>query len=151
MHSLDNSFSTEGLKEEDHTKRAEFVLLNATKIGVPELLRAQDIVTGNTKLNTIFIAELFNTRHGMEELTKEEYEAASMVDDDIEGSRDERAFRLWINSLGIEDLYVTNLYDEASDGLILLKVIHKLDNTVVDWKKVEKNPNNRFKKGINCT
>lgn len=32
----------------------------------------------------------------------------------------------------------------------MLKVIHKLDNTVVDWKKVEKNPNNKFKMGINC-
>jgi len=33
----------------------------------------------------------------------------------------------------------------------MLKVIHKIDDTVVDWKKVEKNPNNRFKMGINCT
>ena len=68
-----------------------------------------------------------------------------MIDDDIEGSRDERAFRLWINSLDIEDLHVTNLYEEARDGLLLLKVIHRLDNTVVDWKKVDKNPNNKFK------
>lgn len=33
----------------------------------------------------------------------------------------------------------------------MLHVIHKLDNTVVDWKKVDKNPNNKFKKGINCS
>lgn len=65
--------------------------------------------------------------------------------DDIEGSKEERAFRFWINSLNIEDLYVNNLYEEARDGLLLLKVCHKLDNTVVDWKKVEKIPNNRFK------
>jgi len=42
------------------------------------------------------------------------------------------------------------LYAEARDGLVFLKVIHKLDNTVIDWKKVEKNPNNKFKEGINC-
>lgn len=70
--------------------------------------------------------------------------------DDIEGTKEERAFRFWINSLEIDGVNVNNLYEEARDGLILLKVIHKLDNTVVDWKKVEKIPNNRFKQGINC-
>jgi len=47
--------------------------------------------------------------------------------------------------LNIDDLQVNNLYEEARDGLLLLKVIDKLDPTVVDWKKIEKNPNNRFK------
>lgn len=73
------------------------------------------------------------------------YEAVKLEWDDIEGTKEERQFRFWINSLDIEGLYVTNLYAEASDGLLLLKVIHKLDPTVVDWKKVDKNPNNRFK------
>ena len=45
---------------------------------------------------------------------------------------------------------VTNLYDEASDGFILLKVIDRIKPGSVDWKRVEKNPNNTFKKGINC-
>jgi hypothetical protein len=30
---------------------------------------------------------------------------------------------------------------------VLLKVIHKINPNVVDWKRVEKNPNNHFKKG----
>lgn len=68
----------------------------------------------------------------------------------MEGTRDERAFRFWINSLNLENIYINNLYEECRDGLVLLHVIHKLDNTVVDWKKVDKNPNNTFKKGINC-
>lgn len=49
-----------------------------------------------------------------------------MLDDDIEGSREERAFRFWINSLGIEDVFITNLYDEVKDGLVLLKVMDKI-------------------------
>jgi plastin-1 len=69
---------------------------------------------------------------------------------DIEGTQEERAFRFWINSLDIDGMNVNNLYEEARDGLLLLKVIHRLDNTVVDWKKVEKIPNNKFKQGINC-
>jgi len=112
MHSLDSSFSLEGLKEEDNVKRAELVIAGAMNIGVPELIRPVDITTGNTKLNTVFVAELFNIRHGLEELTKEEYEAAKMLEEGEEGSKEERQFRLWINSLGIDDLYITNLYDE---------------------------------------
>jgi plastin-1 len=122
-------------------------------IAAPELLAAKDLMEGNSKLNTMFIANLFNTRHGLEELKEEEkalVDAVANDYDDIEGERDERAFRLWINSLNIEDVYVNDLYEEARDGLLLLKVIHRIDETVVDWKKVEKNPNNKFKMGINC-
>ena len=36
------------------------------------------------------------------------------------------------------------------DGQVLLKVIHKINPNVVEWNRVEKNPNNNFKKGINC-
>lgn len=124
------------------------MIKNSEALGVPPLIRPSDITSGNVKINTVFVASIFNTKHGLEELNeqeKEAYEAASLIDDDIEGSREERAFRLWINSLSIEDLHVTNLYDEARDGLLLLKVINKINPSVVDWKKVDKNPNNKFK------
>ena len=142
--------SLEGLQEEDLIKRAEIVINNSIELGVPPLVRPTDITTGNVKINTVFISELFNTKHGLEELTQEEIEKFGILNDDVEGSRDERAFRFWINSLNINDIYINNLYEECRDGLVLLHVIHKLDNTVVDWKKVDKNPNNKFKAGINC-
>mmetsp|Transcript_25284 Transcript_25284/g.19039 ORF Transcript_25284/g.19039 Transcript_25284/m.19039 type:complete len:195 (+) Transcript_25284:992-1576(+) len=126
---------------------------NSKAIGVPEVVTAHDIVSANVKLNTIFVSSIFNTKHGLEELNQQEQEAYEKVKlewDDIEGTMEERAFRFWINSLNIEDLHVNYLYDEASDGLILLKVCHKLDNTCVNWKVVEHHPNNKFKKGINC-
>jgi hypothetical protein len=37
-------------------------------------------------------------------LTAEEYEKAKLLWDDIEGTKEERTFRFWINSLNIEDL-----------------------------------------------
>ena len=155
LHSIERSCGLEALAEGDLVKRAEFVVRNSVdKIGAPELLAAKDIAEGNAKLNVVFLAELFNTKHGLEELNEEEkaqVESATNDYDDIEGSRDERAFRLWINSLGIEDVYISDLFDEARDGLILLKVIHRIDETAVDWKKVEKKPNNKFKMGTNCT
>lgn len=139
----------DGINDEDMEQRAEKMIANSKALGVPDLITAKDLCKGNQKVNTIFVAEIFNTKHGLEELTKEEYEAAGLVDDDIEGSREERTFRFWINSLNIEDVYVNNLYDECNDGILLCKVIHKLDDKVVDWSKVEMNPKNDFHKNIN--
>jgi len=34
-------------------------------------------------VNLIYLAELFNTNHGLEELTQEGYDVAHMMDDDI--------------------------------------------------------------------
>ena len=105
------------------------MIKNAESIGVPALVRASDICSGNSKLLTIFVAELFNTKHGLEELNEEEkeaYEKAGIIDDDVEGSRDERAFRFWINSLGIEDVYINNLYEDVKTGVVILKVCDKL-------------------------
>jgi plastin-1 len=143
----------DGLSEEDVTKRAEIMIQNSIKLGVPSIVRPSDVTSGNTKINTIFVAEIFNHRHGLEELNEEEKEAFEkfgIQDDDIEGSKDERAFRLWINSLNLEDVYIGDLTAEVMDGLALLKVLHKLDPNCIDWKVVDKKPNNTYKMGINC-
>lgn len=146
--------SLAALSESEDVTRADHLILNAQELGVKDVASAVDLTKGNSTVNTIFVAELFNANHGLKELTKAEYDAAAMGDEDNEGSREERAFRLWINSLGImdgeEQLFCRNIYEEARDGLLLLKVIHRINPTVVEWNRVEKNPNNTFKKGINC-
>jgi len=123
---------------------------NSKAIDVAEMVTAKDWVKGNSKVNTIFVAEVFNTRHGLEEVTQEDIDKAGLIDDDIAGSREERQFRLWINSLEIEDVYINNLFEDVRDGQVLLKVIHRINPNVVEWNRVEKNPNNEFKKKINC-
>lgn len=87
-------------------------------------------------MNTLFCAEIFNNCPGLE-ATEEEYNAAKFLDDDIEGSREERSFRMWVNSLGIDNLYINNLYGAFVDGLDLLKILDKVKPGSVDWKKVE--------------
>lgn len=103
----------DGIDDESLENRAAKVITNSLTIGVPDVVRPADIISGNAKVNTLFLSYIFNTKHGLEPLTEEEYLAATMIDDDIEGSREERCFRLWINSLGIEDVYVDNLYDDV--------------------------------------
>ena len=57
---------------------------------------------------------------------------------------------MWINSLGIEDLYVNNLYEDLRDGVVLLRLEDKVEPGIVSWRKVNLNPKNKFKKVANC-
>lgn len=144
-----NKCSLDKMNEEDKVKRAEEMMKNSAAINVPDVVDPNDWVQGNSKVNSIYVAEVFNTRHGLQELDKEERDKCGL-DEDLEGSREERQFRLWINSLEIPDCTVNNLYEDVRDGQVLLKVIHKIDETVVEWDRVQKNANNHFKISINC-
>jgi len=150
LNQLDERCTLEALSEADDVTRCNKAVDSSKIIDVADVICGEDLNKGNAKVNVIFVGEMFNAKHGLQELTKEEYEAAQMIDDDIEGSIEERQFRLWINSLNIDDLYVNDIFSEASDGLLLLKVIHKINPNVVEWNRVEKNPNSVFKRGINC-
>lgn len=48
------------------------MILESQKIGVADVIGPRDLVKGNAKVNTIFVAEMFNARHGLQELTKQE-------------------------------------------------------------------------------
>jgi hypothetical protein len=139
------------LDETDTTKRAQKMLDSSKKLGVESYITSKDVVNGNNKLNIIFTAAIFNHCHGLDPPTEQEaYETAKLLNDDVEGSREERAFRNWMNCLGIDDLYVNNMYEDVKDGTILLRVFDKIQPGCVDWKKVDKAPNNKFKKIVNC-
>merc|ERR1719409_783781 len=71
------------------------------------------------------------------------------LEGDESDSREERAFRMWINSLGL-DTQVNNLIEECYDGLLILETMDKINPGVVDWKKVDKKPKNVHVKTINC-
>lgn len=139
-----------GLNEKDLHKRADKVLSNAKKLGAESYITSNDICKGNDKLNLLFCAEIFNSHNGLEPLTQEEYEAAKLLYDDVEGTREERAFRMWINSLGLDDVYVNNLYEDVRSGVLLLKVIDKIKSGSVNWPKVDLHPKNNFAKVVNC-
>jgi len=120
------------------------------KLEVKAPIKARDICSGNPRLNLIFTAAIFNQCPGLDPLTQDEMDKAGLMDDDVGDSREERAFRMWINSLGLEDLYINNLFEDCADGLVLLKVLDHISPGIVAWKQVEKNPSNKFKKVSNC-
>ena len=73
----------------------------------------------------------------------------SIVDEDIQASREERVFRLWITSLNIPGVQINNLYNDCKDGILLCKIIHFINDKVIEWKKVEQKPKNDFGKNGN--
>jgi len=134
------------LNEQDPLKRAGMVLDGAEKLDCRKFVTPRDIVKGNPKLNLAFVANLFNTHPGLEPLSQEEMAALEEWLFASEGTREARAFCLWINSLGVEP-FVTNLFEDLRDGLVLLRVIDKVAPGTVDWSKVnQKAPLNKFKK-----
>jgi len=111
-----------------------------------KFVTARDIVKGNPKLNLAFVANLFNTCPGLEPLSEAELAALEEWLFASEGTREARAFSLWINSLGVEP-FVQNLFEDLRDGLVLLRVFDKISPGIVDWNRVnQKQPMNKFKK-----
>jgi len=126
----------------DMEQRAEQVLVNADKLGCRKFVKPSDIVKGNGKLNLAFVANLFNTCPGLE--------AVQETFEEVEETREEKAFRTWINSLGV-DPYVNYLYSDLTDGLILLQIEDKIKPGIVDWKRVNsKKPISKFQQIENC-
>jgi hypothetical protein len=125
-------------------KKAEMVLDNAARIECRNFLRPRDIVAGNAKLNLAFVANLFNTLPGLDPV------AEPIKIEEIEETREERAFRNWMNSLGV-DPYVNHLYEDLRDGIILLQLLDKIRPGIVNWKKVyTKKPLSKFQQLENC-
>lgn len=127
-HIENSAIGMDNLDNEDMSERAKNVIQGGENLGAKAIIIPKDITSGNVKLNTIFAAKIFNENHGLPPLNEEEeeeFKQAELMDDDIEGTREERAFRMWINSLDLGDdqEHVNNLYEECKDGLLLMKVM----------------------------
>lgn len=100
-------------------------------------MRPADIIKANERLNLGFVAALFNACPGLD--PPDEASLAlfdELEEDDVGDSREERAFRMWINSLGLEGVHVNNLFDDMRDGIVLLKLEDHVKPGIVDWSKV---------------
>jgi len=138
------------LKEDDPMKRAAMAIENAKRLGVESFILPTNIVQGNARLNLAFCAQIFNTNPGLTITEEELVDMAGMLNDDVGDSREERAFRLWINSLGVEDLYIHSLFEDLRDGVVLLQVMDHVEPGSVSWPKVNRPPRNKFKRVENA-
>lgn len=139
----------------DRLTRAEVVVANVTALGVDSFTRAQDIVKGNSKLNLGLLAQLFNANPGLAELTAEDMEQigdqlASLDLDDAGDTREERTFRMWINSLDIDGLYINDLFADLCSGIAILQIMDRMRPGCVNWKRINTKPKNRIHVVDNC-
>ncbi|CAA7023653.1 unnamed protein product [Microthlaspi erraticum] len=139
------------LESKDPSERAKKVLEQAEKLDCKRHLSFEDIVEGSANLNLAFVAQLFHQRNGLsDESLKTPVSYAEMITEDEETSREERCFRLWINSLGAVT-YVDNVFEDLRNGWVLLEVLDKVSPGSVNWKHAYKPPIKMpFKKIENC-
>ncbi|EGC37770.1 hypothetical protein DICPUDRAFT_149579 [Dictyostelium purpureum] len=145
----DAGVNIDALNEEDLEKRASMVLENADKIGCKRFLKPTDIVNGNSRLNFAFIANIFNTNLALPEIdlnninktideniiTSTNVFNYSMIHSSNTNSMDS-LFRNWINSLGICERYVYDLYLCTHDGVVLITLFNKIFPSLVDHERV---------------
>ncbi|CAA7396156.1 unnamed protein product [Spirodela intermedia] len=132
----------------DSLERAKLVLEHAERMGCKRYLTPKDIVEGSTNLNLAFVAHIFQKRNGLSSKAKQITIFETM--EDIQVSREERVFRMWINSLGIST-YVNNIFEDLRDGWILLETIDKISPGTVCWKTTSRPPIKMpFRKVENC-
>ncbi|XP_054610393.1 plastin-3-like isoform X1 [Dunckerocampus dactyliophorus] len=138
-----------GFNERDDLRRAEAMLQQADKLGCRQFVTPADVVSGNPKLNLAFVANLFNKYPA---LTKPENTDIdwNMLEDE---TREERTFRNWMNSLGVNP-HVNHLYLDLQDALVILQLYEKI-RVYVDWNnKVNRPPypklGTNMKKLENC-
>ncbi|KAH9745748.1 fimbrin-2 [Citrus sinensis] len=146
-------------------QRAKLILEHADRMGCRRYLTAKDIVEGSPNLNLAFVAHIFQHRNGLSTQTKE-ISFLEVSPDDTQISREERAFRFWINSLG-NSTYIDNVFEDLRNGLVsmfcshnyknlvsrwvLLETLDKLSPGIVNWKIANKPPIKLpFRKVENC-
>ncbi|VVA90804.1 unnamed protein product [Arabis nemorensis] len=153
LNALSPELSThETLEIKDPSERAKKVLEQAEKLDCKRYLSPQDIVEGSANLNLAFVAQLFQHRNGFtDESSKMPISSSEIItEEDEEACREERCFRLWINSLG-GVTYVDNVFEDVRNGWILLQVLDKVSPGSVNWKPANKPPIKMpFKKVENC-
>ncbi|KAL5177838.1 Fimbrin-5 [Glycine soja] len=115
------------LDTKDGNERANLVLDHAERMGCKRYLTPRDVAEDTKKMSY-----------------------AEMMTDDVQTSREERCFQLWINSLVIST-HVNNMFEDVRNGWILLEVVDNIFPRSVNWKHATRPPIRMpFRKVENC-
>uniref|UniRef100_W5N826 Plastin-3 n=1 Tax=Lepisosteus oculatus TaxID=7918 RepID=W5N826_LEPOC len=137
-----------GFNEKDDLKRAELMLQEAEKLGCRQFVTPSDVVSGNPKLNLAFVANLFNKYPALIKPENQDIDWGLLEGE----TREERTFRNWMNSLGVNP-HVNHLFADLQDALVILQLYENI-KVRVDWNRVNKPPypkiGTNMKKLENC-
>jgi len=65
-------------------------------------------------------------------------------------TRETRVQRQWINSLNLPGVAVHDLASDVRDGVVLLRVVDRIEPGLVNWKRAHAKPRNRYQHVENC-
>lgn len=138
-----------GFSEKDDVNRAEAMLQQADRLGCRQFVTPNDVVSGNPKLNLAFVANLFNKYPALTKPESEDIDWGLLEGE----TREERTFRNWMNSLGVNP-HVNHLYGDLQDAMVIFQLYERI-KVAVDWNnKVNKPPypklGTNMKKLENC-
>jgi len=128
----DAGVNKNAMNKEDLLERAEVMLEQAEKIKSRAFVTAKDVVKGQERLNLAFVANLFNNFPALDPPKEDIVEEFNT----IEETREEKMYRNWINSLGVNP-QVNYLYSDLCDGLIIFQLMDFIKPGIVDWKRVK--------------
>lgn len=132
------NLTTEPLFETNVLKRAELMLQQAEQLGCRSFVSAADVVNGVYKLNVAFVANLFNKHPGLDKPEE------PIQIENVEEDREEKTYRNWMNSMGVNP-YVNWLYSDLADGLVIFQLYDVITPGIVNWSRVHRQFN-RMKK-----
>ncbi|XP_076152239.1 plastin-1 [Alosa pseudoharengus] len=123
-----------GITERDDERRAEMMLKQADRLDARQFVTAHDVVSGNSMLNIAFVANLYNLYPALNKPATNGLDLTLLEGE----SREERTFRNWMNSLGVNPT-VNHLYSDLVDAWIILQ-LYQHSQIPVNWNKVNKPP-----------
>jgi len=151
-----NSVKMNCNSEKNFISRATVSLKMADKLGCKAFVTERDIVNGNVKLNTAFVANLFNKKMFLSPPAKSEEEEDKSEgnpedEEDYTETAEEKTYRHFINSLDIKP-QINCLYIDLRDGVAILKLEDRIKPGVVEWKRRVNFPpfKTPFQGGENC-
>ncbi|CAB3409137.1 unnamed protein product [Caenorhabditis bovis] len=110
--------------------RAGAMLGEADKLECREFVTPNDVAAGNYKLNLAFVANLFNKHPNLPDPGADE-----IVEDAVVETREEKTYRNWMNSMGV-DPYVNWLYGDLQNGVVIFQLYDIIRPGMVSWKRV---------------
>ena len=129
-------------------RAAQKVIDDAKRIGVDKFeVQPSDITEGRPRMNLAFLAAIINSHPALEPV--QGFDLSDIMAGEAGDGREERAFRMWLQSLGL-NFTINNLYDDCRSGLVILRTEDHLEPGCVDWSKVNMNPKSIYERVENC-
>ena len=127
--------------------RAKQVIDHAVAAGGAKIFAVapSDLTEPRPRMQQCFVASVVDAlgAGGGEEGELDTYE------EETNDSAEARVFKNWAASLGLK-LNMKDLYADSCSGIVLLKVMDRLEPGAVDWGRVEGTPKNKYETVANC-